>query len=216
MVFFVLLLANVAFPAYTYLAATADRDRANALAQQIDPERIRIVSPEEAARIAASRKSAAAPACLEWGAFATTELAKAVEAIEGLAPGLKTRERRVEDAARWWVVIPPLANRNAAAARVAELRKLGIEDLYVIDDEAGGYRNGISLGLFRSEDGAKTRLEALEKRGAKGARVVARDATTRIYLQVREPPEDLRTRVAELRTAWPAADLKDCAAEAKQ
>ncbi len=215
-IFFLLLLANVAFAAYAYWSLTqSGSDRTNSLAQQIDPDKIRIVSAEEAARIAASRRAPAGPACVEWGAFASIEVSKAAEAVEALVPGLRTRERRTEEAARWWVVVPPLGSRAAANARVAEIRKLGVEDLYLIDDDAGGLRNGISLGLFRSEEGAKARADALEKRGVKGTKVVAREATSRVWLQVRDPPEGFRTRMAELKTAWPGAELRDCPAEAR-
>ncbi len=128
---------------------------------------------------------------------------------------MKTQERRQEDAARWWVMLPPLATRAAANARVAELKKLGVEDVALIDDDAANVRNGISLGLFRSEEGAKTRVDALAKRGVEGVRVVPREQTVRVYLQVRDAPEGLRSRAAELKSGWPSADLRDCPTEGK-
>jgi hypothetical protein len=211
--FLALLLANLALAAYGYWAQNQPGPNEAYLQQQIAPERIRLITPEEAERMAAQRKTSTG-ACHEWGAFAAADVPKAIEAIEAL--GVKTQERRQEDAARWWVMLPPLATRVAAIARVAELKRLGVEDVGLIDDDAGGFRNGISLGLFRSEDGARTRVDALAGRGVAGARVVPREQTVRVYLQVRDAPEGFRGRaVSELKSAWPAAEMRDCPAEGK-
>lgn len=212
-VFLVLLLANAAAAAYFHWRHTGAQPAAAIMSQQIAPDRIRLVTAEEAERIAASRKAPTATVCFEWGAFSPADAVKAAEAVEAL--GGRASERRQEEAARWWVVVPPLATRNAAGTRAAEIRRQGIDDLYVIEDDAAGLRNGISLGLFRSEEGARARVEALAKRGVNGTRIVTRDAIVRVYLQVRDAPEALRGRVAELKAAWPATEVRDCPPEAK-
>jgi len=211
--FLAALLANLALAAWGYWQHTQPSPNAAYLQQQISPERIRLITPEEAERLAAPRKTSAAPVCVEWGAFAAADVPKAIEAIEAL--GVKTQERRQEDAARWWVMLPPLATRTAANPRVGELKKLGIEDVGLIDDDAGGFRNGISLGVFRSEDGAKTRVDTLTRRGVAGVLVVPREHTVRVYLQVRDAPEGFRGRAAELRAGWPSTDLRDCPGEGR-
>jgi hypothetical protein len=211
--FLALLLGNLLLAAWGTRQQSEPSPNAVYLQQQIAPERIRLITPEEAERLAAPRKTSASAACIEWGAFAAADVPKAVEAIEAL--GVKTQERRVEDAARWWVMLPPLATRAAANARVAELKKLGVEDVALIDDDAANVRNGISLGLFRSEDGAKTRVDALAKRGVAGVRIMPREQAVRVYLQVRDAPEGFRGRAAELKSGWPSADLRDCQAEGK-
>lgn len=211
LVFLVLVLANMLLAGWGFRARTDAGPGASIVNQQIQPERIRLISPAEAERLAAPK--AVPTTCLEWGAFAAAAAPKAIEAIEAL--GVKARERRVEEAARWWVVIPPLATRAAAGARVSELRKQGVEELYVIDEDAAGMRNGISLGLFRSEEAARLRVETVGRRGVAGARIVPREATVRVYLQVREAPEVLRGRASELKATWPATDLRDCPPESK-
>lgn len=210
--FLALLLANVLLAAYAYWRETQPGPQADIARQQIAPERIRLLTPDEAEAMSAARR-ALPQSCIEWGAFALAEVPKAIESIEAL--GVKARERRLEEPGRWWVMLPPLATRAAATARLAELKKLGIEDVGVIDDDANGYRNGLSLGLFRSEEGARTRLDGLAKRGVAGARVVTREAAVRVYLQVREAPEGFRGRANDLKAAWPAAELRDCPAEAR-
>lgn len=211
LVFLLLVLANLLLAAYGFRMQAESSATASIMAQQIQPERVRLITVEEAERIAANRRPPTV--CLEWGAFAALDAPRALEAIEAL--GVKARERRVEETARWWVTLPPFATRAAANARLAELKNLGVDESYVIDDEASGLRNGISLGLFRSEDGARARLEAVERRGVSGARIVARESVVRVYLQVREAPEDFRARAAALKSAWPAAELRDCPPEGR-
>jgi hypothetical protein len=210
--FLALLLANVVLGAYAWWRQSTPGPQTEIASQQIAPERMRIITAEEAEAMSAARRGAPM-SCIEWGAFALADVPKAIESIEVL--GVKARERRLEEPGRWWVMLPPLATRAAATARLAELKKLGVEDIGVIDDEASGFRNGISLGLYRSEEGARTRVDGLAKRGVDGARVVPREAVVRVYLQVREAPEGFRSRAGELKSAWPAAELRDCPPEAR-
>ena len=48
-----------------------------------------------------------------------------------------------------------------------------------------------------------------------GARVLAREPVVRVYLQLREAPEGFRARAAELKSAWPGAELRDCPPEGR-
>ncbi len=210
--FLALVLANVLLGAYAYWRQSQPGPHAEIAAQQIAPERMRLLTAEEAEAMSAPRR-AAPQSCIEWGAFALADVPKALASIEAF--GVKARERRLEEPGRWWVMLPPLPTRAAATARLAELKKLGVDDVGVIEDDANGYRNGISLGLFGSEEGARVRMETLATRGVAGARVVPREPVVRVYLQVREAPEGFRGRATDLKSAWPAADLRECPAEAR-
>lgn len=205
--FLVLVLANVAFFGYRfYVTQHATRDL-DPLAQQLQPERIRIISPEELARIAASRRRVA---CVELGPIAADDATRAEQAVTGVAAGLKLSQRRVEDPPRWWVYIPPLATRQAAAQRVAELKKQGVEDSSLINDDPQ-WRNAISLGVFRTEEAATSRAETLRKRGVRGAQVAQREGTgTRVYVQLRDVLEPVRLRLVELKGGFPGSDVRDC------
>ena len=140
--FFVLLFANAAFFAYRFYATQYAAPASDPVGQQMQPERIRIVRPEELAKIAASRRGVA---CIELGPIAAAEAGRAEEAASALASGLKISQRRVDDATRWWVYIPPLPTRAAANQRVAELKKQGVGDSQLISDDSV-WRNAISLG----------------------------------------------------------------------
>jgi hypothetical protein len=204
--FLLLVFVNVAFLAYRYYVTHYVGPGADPAANQLQPERIRIVPPEELARLAASRRSGP---CIELGPIATGEASRAEEAAAGLASGLKV-QKRIDDPARWWVYIPPLATRRAAVQRVEELRKQGIGDSSLVNDEPA-WRNAISLGVFRSEEAANNHAESLRKRGVNGAQVAPREGGSgRVYVQLWDAPGAVRLRFVDLKDAFPGSDVREC------
>jgi hypothetical protein len=204
--FLVLVLANIAFFAYRYYVAHYAAPDTDPVAHQLQPERVRIVPREELARLAASRRGGP---CLELGPVAAGDAARVEEAAAGLAGGLKI-QRRVDDPGRWWVYIPPLPTRQAAVQRVAELKRQGIEDSALVNDEPS-WRNAISLGVFRSEDAANARAETLRKRGIRGVQVAARgSAGARVYIQLWDAPGAVRLRFVDLKDGLPGSDVREC------
>jgi len=205
--FFVLLFANAAFFAYRFYVTQYATPAVDPLGQQIQPERIHIVQPEELAKIAASRRGVA---CIELGPIAAAEAGRAEEAASALASGLKISQRRVDDAMRWWVYIPPLPTRAAANQRVAELKKQGIADSQLISDDSV-WRNAISLGVFSSEDAASRRLDELTRRGVRGVQSAPREGRgARVYLQLRDATERVRLKFVDLKDGFPDADVREC------
>src|SRR3972149_11914971 len=98
--FFILMLANAAFFAYASLGpgAQASGD-AQIIGQQLNPEKIRLLRPEQVSVLArkpepAKVVAAVAAVCLEWGAFSGTDVARAEQALEPLAPGPTRTPRR--------------------------------------------------------------------------------------------------------------------------
>lgn len=208
-VFLLLLFVNAAFLGWTYYARSIGSQGERMTAQQLDPEKIHLVSRDEAAGLARTRL----PGCVEWGPIAPADVARAEEALNGILPGTKGEQLSRSESSGWWVYVPPLASRQAANQRVAELRRSGVTDLFVIPDDAK-LRNAISLGVFRSEEAAKGHLEAVRQRGARDAVLVERERNPRVYLRVHNVPPPLRERVAELKTAFLGSDVQDCAADA--
>jgi len=204
-VFLLLLFVNAAFLGWTYYARSIGSQGERMLAQQLEPEKVRLVSRDEAARLAQSRL----PSCAEWGPIAPADVARAEEALNGILPGMKIEQVSRSESSGWWVYIPPLASRQAANQRVAELRRAGIADLFVVPDDAK-LRNAISLGVFRSEDAAKSHFEAVRKRGVRDVEMVERERNARVYLQVQSVPPPLRKRMVELKTAFLGSEVQDC------
>lgn len=205
--FFVLLFANVAFFAYRFYVTEYAKPATDPVAQQLQPERIRIVQPDELARLAASRRGVA---CLELGPVAAADATRAEEAVGVLGGGLKVSQRRVDDQTRWWVYIPPLPTRVAANQRIAELKKQGIDDSSLVADDTV-WRNAISLGVFSSEEAASRRIDDLKRRGVRGVQSAPREGRgTRVYVQLRDAPEAVRLRFVDLKDGFPGADVREC------
>lgn len=203
--FLLLVFANVVFFAHRYYV-THYAAGADPAAHQLQPERIKIIPPEELARVAASRRSGP---CIELGPIAATDVTRAEVAAAGLAAGVKV-QRRVDEPARWWVYIPPLATRQGASQRIAELKKQGIEDSSLVTDEPS-FRNAISLGVFRSEEAANGHAESLRKRGVGGVQVGPREgAGSRVYVQLWDAPGAVRLRFVDLKDAFPGSDVREC------
>jgi hypothetical protein len=205
--FLILVFANVAFFAWRYYDEHFAARGADPFAQQLNPERVRLVGPDELARLAGARKQAA---CVEIGPIAAADATRAEEAVGGIAAGLKIAVRRAEEPARWWVYLPPFPTRAAAVQRAAELRKQGLEDFSLVSDDPQ-WRNAISLGVFRSEEAALKRADELRRRGVRGIETAAREgAGARIYVQLRDAPEPVRARLGELRESFPGAEVREC------
>jgi hypothetical protein len=220
--FFILALANAVFFAYAWLGpgARADGD-AHIVAQQLDPGKIRLLQPEQV--IALTRKpeppkaaAAVAAVCLEWGAFASADAVRAQQVLDPLALGAKLTQRKQDDVAGFWVYIATLASRQAAAQKAAELKRLGVDDYFIVPDDPK-WRNAISLGVFKTEDAAKARLAALRAKGVKRATVAARESQTgKTYFQMHDVDPGLAAKLNELKQGFPGTDLHECAADDKK
>jgi hypothetical protein len=214
-VFFILVLANVAFFAYTWTGAEASGD-AQIIAHQLNPGKIRLLGPEQVTALTRKAEPPKVAACLEWGAFLGGDAARAGQALEPLGLGAKLTQRRLEDVTGFWVYIPPLANRQLATQKASELKRLGVEDYFVIPEDPK-WRFAISLGVFKTEDAAKARLDALRAKGVKSAAVGARDTQPgKTYFQVREADASLAAKLNELKQGFPGTDIHDCAPDEKK
>jgi hypothetical protein len=227
-VFFLLLLANLGFFAWTYLGSGRTSDEPQLIEQQLNPNEIRLLTGDQVAKLAADRakqvaerpkppppKAPVAP-CLELGGFNPGDVAQVQKALEPLGLGSRLSQRRAEEIASYWVFMPPLRNRPAANNKAAELRKLGVEDFFIVQEDPK-FRFAISLGVFKTEEAAKVRLEELKKKGVRTARVGPRETSVqKVYFAVKEVPDALVAKLNELRQAYTGTELKDCGAEEKR
>lgn len=213
--FFLLLLANVVFFAYGRFSDVLFPGESQLLQQQINPEAIRVLAPARPAKAAAVNREKTV-ACLEWGAFVGAELEPADAALAPLALGAKLTQRRVDDTASWWVFLPPQGSRLAATNKTGELKRLGVEDYFIVQEDPK-FRFAISLGVFRTQEAARTRLEQLRAKGVRTAQVGARDTPVqKVWFQVHDVPEAVAAKLNDLRQGFPGTDVTDCAAEQKK
>jgi hypothetical protein len=201
-----LLLANLTLLGYTKLDSLGTGEGVR-LAQQVQPDRIVLLSPQQVAALGPAKVSALADVCVEWGPLSDTDKARALASLEPLDLAKLISQKKVEVVANYWVFIPPAPNRSAADRRVEELKALGVKDLLLVD--GGPQRFAISLGIFRTEDAAQARLAALEAQGVKTARVGARvQAIAQTALVVRDPPAPAVARLKELQGAFPGSEIR--------
>jgi hypothetical protein len=123
-----------------------------------------------------------------------------------LAPGQV--ERAVIDAGGYWVYIPPARSKSEADRKVRELRELGVTEFFVVQD-AGQWRNAISLGIFRTEEAAQAFLAGLRQRGVRSAIAARRENFLKqVAFYVREPSEATIARLTLLQEEFPASEIR--------
>ena len=223
--FLIVLLANAAFFAYAWLGPGAQAGgEGQIIAQQLNPEKIRLLAPEQVSALTRKPEPAKAPvapaapvaACLEWGGFADADAARAAKALEPLALGAKLTQRRQEDVSGYWVYIGPLASRQSAQQKAGELKRLGVDDYFIVSDESK-WRNAVSLGIFKTEDAAKARLAALRAKGVRSAAVGARETQPgKTWFQVHDAGQALAAKLNEFKQGFPGTDVHECAADEKK
>jgi hypothetical protein len=211
--FFLLVALNLAFYVWTRQISPAEGGRDVApLGRQVEPDKLRVVPPASPAVAPSPRPHPEAAACVEWGSFAATQVARIESLLDPLVPAARRTERRSEETAHWWVFLPPQGNRQAALHKVEELKALGVEEFFVMQEE-GRWRWSISLGVFRSEDAAKARVAELHAKKVRSMRIGERETqVARVSLQVRDADADLRAKLDALAQEFPGTDVHDCPA----
>ena len=220
---FLLLLANLLLFVWTqgYLGGSTNPD-ARRVEEQLLPERLSIVARAEPppAEKQAVPAAAAAPApvvarppaesCQRWSDLAGTDADQIEQLLGERFAAFKATRRTLGEITGYWVFIPPLASREEANKKTAELQELGVREYFIVPS-SGSSPLAISLGTYRSEEAARTRLEALRAKGVRSARVGARKSKSALStLDIRGPAtqaEALRQAIVAL---LPKAAAEDC------
>lgn len=199
------------------------------LAQQQNAAQLKLVSADIATApvlpdVSASAVTASAPAsaaavpavpakpeaCLEWGAFATTDLPKVEDRLKALAFGNRQSRLNIQDVSTTMVFIPPLGSKEAADKKALELTHLGVHDYFIINDQSA-MRFGISLGVFKSEELAKQHLAMLTGKGVHSARIgVHSTDTNKFNYTFKNVSANEHAGLDKLKADYPAQDLHSC------
>ena len=203
-----LILLNLALFAYARLDRAAQSE-AGRLQEQVEPERIKIVTPREVAAIAPAKV-----VCIEWGPFADADRARAEGELQTLVSPRQLSQRALPFDALYWVNLGAMPNRAAADRRAADLRAQSIGDLSVVDYPHGQFT--VSLGMFRTESAATARAETLTARGVLGTHVEPRPqgAPAQSVIVVRDAPESVAARVKDLSAQYAGTDVRVAACPA--
>ena len=205
-VLLLLLLANLTFFGYTRLDSTGAGEAVR-LADQVQPDKIKLLTPQQVAALGPGKVAALADVCLEWGPIAEGDRARSLAELEPLALGKLLTQRRVETSTAFWVYLPPAANRAEAERRAADAKARGIGDVSIVDN--GPQRHAVSLGAFVTEDAAKARLADVVRLGAANARLGPRQQVVASTLFViRDPQAPVIARLRDLVPAFPGSEAK--------
>ena len=200
-----LLLANLTLFAFTRLDSGSGEGML--LQDQVQPDKVKLLTPQQVAALGPAKVSALADVCMEWGPFSEAERVRAIADLDSLALGRLLTQKRVEFDNGYSVTMGPFTTRSAADTRIAELRRQGVRDISVIDGGRGQFV--ISLGVFRTEPAAVAHLEELSRLGVKLARVEPRQqASTQGLLVVRDPQQAVVARIKELQSQYPGSEIK--------
>lgn len=201
-----LLLANLALGGYIYLDGLGSGEGVR-LAQQVQPDKISLLTPQQVAALGPAKASALADVCLEWGPLSEGERSRALKDLEPLELARLMSQKKVEVITNYWVFIPPAPNKATADRKLDELKGLNIRDVALVD--IGPQRLAISLGAFRTEEGAQGRLAAVQALGVKTAKVGSRaQSLMQTLLVVRDPPAPAVARMKELQASFVESEIR--------
>lgn len=149
-------------------------------------------------------------ACTEIGNFGPDEAKRFTAELASLSLGDRVKQRAVQEVASHMVYIPPQADKEGAEKKAGELRKLGVDDFFIIQDNSN-MRWGISLGVFKHEEAARAHLAALGQKGVRSARIGQRMVTSsQVAFQVRELDEDAKAALDKVKAGFPKQEVRKC------
>jgi hypothetical protein len=212
LIFFLLVFANLIFFAWAqgYFGESDQNREPDRLGQQLQPEKLRIVSPASSTATAATSPGAAKAedlACRIVGGLGMVN-AEALKAAAN-AGGAEAQLMPQVEPTLYFIVIGDLPNAAAAEKKAAELKRFGVVEQEAVALDGG--RQEIILGRLPTEAAAREALAALNKRGIKSARVEARDQPPlKARVELRGTPANLLQRLPQLIAPYADASVTDC------
>lgn len=222
-IFWALLAINAVLLAYSqgllgnFKASEREPQR---IGNQINTDKLQLVSAATAT-VAKAPPAEPAPveepkpnliACTEMGSLDASDARRfdSQLALLDLGPKVARTETTVQEVTGHMVLIPPHASKEAADAKAAELKELGVSNFFIMN-EATGAKWAISLGFFKSEAAAKTLLAALVKQGVTGAKVAGRTSpVTKTLYRIRDIDAATRSKLDVIADRFPDLNTRAC------
>lgn len=150
--------------------------------------------------------------CLRLSELTELEADRVEKLVAKKMPKSKVDRSKTAGRSSYWVHIPPLPSKKDAENKVAELKALGVDDLFVMPEDAPTPR-AISLGVFSNRDGAEKLMETLRGKGVRSARLAERiDRPVAVTLEIRgdeTPPGSFKQTVADVVPARKVAACRE-------
>jgi hypothetical protein len=222
--FWVLLLANAALFAYRdgYLDTMLPSGREpGRMSDQLNADKIKLIPASAAADadVPAAReekreeeKNTEVTACTEIGNFSADDAKRFEARLAALSLRERVSRRSIQEAVTHMVYIPSQGDKDGADRKAAELRRLGIDDFFIIQDNSP-LRWAISLGVFKVEEKARAHLVNLSRKGVRSARIGPYNVTTTmVAFQLRELNADMKAGVEKIKADFPKQEMRACEA----
>ena len=208
--FGLLLLTSLAF--FAFMQWSGAGDSKNLQSQPpLNAEKIKLLPSVISSASSVQSTVQAASVCMEWGDFSGEGLNRATAAISALKLGNKPMQRQVEHTIGYWVYLPPQKNSAEVEKKVAQIKGLGLEEYFVVQ-EAGKWRNAISLGVFKTKDAAHKFRESVKAKGLESAKAGARASKHMFTVFVlKDPDTGVTAKMAALQKDFPDSELKTAA-----
>ena len=186
---------------------------------EINPDKIKVLSQSEIDAL--PKKSAALPlistpslaaeiksTCYEWGTFSDSSLASVQKILTRMRLPTTAKQQDAEGPKRYWVYRPPLKTTADAQKKAAELKAIGVEDLFVVQEEK--WKNAISFGIFEDEQLAIKLMQELQAKGVKNIeKTVRSNGKGHHTLVLGKLEEKDVAELNKLKPNFPAAELKE-------
>jgi hypothetical protein len=196
------------------------------MSQQLNADKLSLLAPADvpvakpatsaapaapaSATAATAQADKPALACTEVGAFDDAEARRFETQLAPLALGDRLTRRSVQENSRYIVYIPPQGSKDAADKKAGELKRLGVADFFVIQDNSP-LQWGISLGVFKTDEAARKQLAELSQKGVRSARVgMHGTGPSKTVFQLRGLDAAAQASLQKIRPGFPRQDWRDC------
>lgn len=151
--------------------------------------------------------------CVEAGYFVLTDARRFETQINRIPLGMKEVRRSIEEVVSYMVRIPANNGQAGANRRAAELQKAGIHDFYIVPGtySIDNLRWSVSLGVFKTENAAKSYMRDLASKGIKQMVITPRKATSsKIAYQFKNVTPAQRGQIEKVMNSFSGQDLHHC------
>lgn len=212
-----LLLLNVGLLAFFELSQ-ANQALSRSRPPPLHPEKIQLLTPQqieamprkappEAAVQPAEPVATVTTACYEWGNFSARNLPRARTILDQFSLIATVQQQTPQASTRYWVYIPRRPSAQSANTKMEELKALGLDDIFVVQEPQ--WRYAISLGLFKDEQLAAKRLEDVKRRGVNSAiKAVRNQEQGQSSLLINNMSADTAAEIEKLRPDFPGSEIK--------
>jgi len=149
-------------------------------------------------------------ACLELSGFSVADSKSFDEKVKSLALAERLTRTELAEVASNMVYLPSLGSKDAAEKKAAQIRKLGVTEFYVVQDQTP-LRWGISLGVFKTPEAAKAHLANLVKKGLKEAKLAPRTVTAaKINYRLENLSEEEKQILDQIKSGFSQTQSQEC------